>query len=278
MPEVVDRVAVITGASRGLGAGLAARFAELGLHLGLCARTLPSLEGSGAERPECASLSVSDHAAVAAFMAQVVARFGRIDLWVNNAGLLDPIGPLSTVDPEAAARLIGVNVVGVMHASALFAQHVRSRPGGGVLINISSGAATTPYEGWAPYGASKAAVDQLTRTVALEERAYGLAAYAVSPGLVDTDMQALIRGTAPEEFPDVERFHQLKSENAGPGGGADSRPATFRSGAVVSSPMPKSGARKVVKPVAATVGVLGTMASIWWFALKPRRAAKKQGK
>jgi NAD(P)-dependent dehydrogenase (short-subunit alcohol dehydrogenase family) len=147
-------------------------------------------------------------------MAQVVERFGRIDLWVNNAGLLDPIGPLSTVDPEAAAHLIGVNVVGVMHASALYAHHVRSRPGGGVLINMSSGAATTPYEGWAPYGASKAAVDQLTRTVALEERAYGLSAYALSPGVVDTDMQALIRRTAPENFPDVERFHQLKSKNA----------------------------------------------------------------
>ncbi|HEX3794909.1 MAG TPA: SDR family NAD(P)-dependent oxidoreductase [Acidimicrobiales bacterium] len=214
MDTYAGRVAVITGASRGLGAGLAARFAEVGFRLGLCARTQPRASFESVDPPECASVDVTDHAAVKRFCDRVVDRFGQIDLWVNNAGLLHPIGPLRSADPEDAARLMAVNVTGVMHATAVFADHVRSHPGGGVLINMSSGAATTPYAGWAPYCASKAAVDQLTRTVALEEREHGLAAYAVSPGLVDTDMQALIRSTTPENFPAVDRFLQIKESDA----------------------------------------------------------------
>jgi len=111
------------------------------------------------------------------------------------------------------ARTVDVNVVGVLHGSAAFAAHVRSRPGPGVLVNISSGAATTPYYGWAAYCASKAAVDQLTRVVALEEAAHGLSAYAISPGLVDTDMQAEVRASTDASFPEVERFRRAKREN-----------------------------------------------------------------
>ncbi len=187
-------------------------------------------------------------------------------------------------------------MTGVLHGSAVFAEHVRAREGAGTLVNISSGAATNPYEGWAAYCASKAAVDQLTRVVALEEARHGLAAYAVSPGLVDTEMQAAIRATDPASFPQVDRFRRAATEHrfnspawvaehilalafgpeppveghrAHPGPGHRARPRRVR-----SSPMAKSGARKVVKPVAAAAVTLGTIASIWWFALKPRRKAK----
>ena len=79
-----------------------------------------------------------------------------------------------------------------------------------MLINISSGAAWQGYAGWAAYCASKAGVDRLTEVVHLEERAAGLRAYAVAPGVVDTHMQELIRGSALEDFPEVERFRELK--------------------------------------------------------------------
>jgi benzil reductase ((S)-benzoin forming) len=108
------------------------------------------------------------------------------------------------------AHQISVNVTGVANGSRAFARHVRRRPGGGVLVNITSGAATTVYEGWAAYCASKAAVDQLTRVVAEEEREQGLRAYAVAPGMVDTDMQARVRASAPAAFPAVERFLEAK--------------------------------------------------------------------
>lgn len=205
-------VAVVTGASRGLGAGMAEALAAEGVRLGLCARTRPGAPVG--TRSVTGSVDVTDPDAVERFAAEVVASFGCIDLWVNNAGLLAPIGRLADADPAAVRANLEVNVLGVAHGSATFARHVRSRPGPGVLVNLSSGAATRPYEGWAPYGASKAAVDMLTEVVAREEAPSGLHAYAVAPGLVDTDMQSLIRGTPVEEFPTVERFRQAHRDGA----------------------------------------------------------------
>ncbi len=222
--DAAGRVAVVTGASRGLGAGLAVHFAGSGLHLGLCARHRPVLAArtrptardgrvEAAEAPVLSAVDVTDSAAVAHFAEEVVARFGRIDLWVNNAGLLGPIAPLAESDLAESARVVEVNVIGALNGSAAFARHVRSRRGGGVLVNVSSGAAATAYEGWAAYCASKAAVDQLTRVVALEGARYGLRAYALSPGLVDTDMQAAIRASDESSFPQVERFRRAATEH-----------------------------------------------------------------
>ena len=221
---VAGKVAVVTGASRGLGAGLAAHFAASGMHLGLCAlhrprlvaRTRPTAHDGrveSAEAPVCAAVDVADGDAVAAFADAVIARFGRIDLWVNNAGVLGPIGPLADADPAELARVVEVNVIGVINGSAAFADHVRRRSGTGVLVNLSSGAATKPYRGWAAYCASKAAVDQLTRVIALEEAGNGLEAFSVAPGLVDTDMQAAIRATSESDFPEGPRFRLAAEEN-----------------------------------------------------------------
>jgi NAD(P)-dependent dehydrogenase (short-subunit alcohol dehydrogenase family) len=210
----MGRVAVVTGASRGLGAGLAEHFAASGLRLGLCARTRPDIPSTSGDRepPVIDAVDVIDHDHLALFADEVVARFGRIDLWVNNAGLLGPIGPLADADPRELRRVVDVNVTGALNGTSVFARHVRSRPGGGVLVNISSGAATSPIVGWATYCSSKAALDQLTRVVALEEADHGLAAYSVSPGLVDTDMQAVIRATDEATFPDVARFRRAAAE------------------------------------------------------------------
>jgi NAD(P)-dependent dehydrogenase (short-subunit alcohol dehydrogenase family) len=213
--DLAGRVAVITGASRGLGAGLAARFAAAGMRLGLAARHEPPRPpGADPDTVLTAALDVTAAAAVDRFCDQVATRFGAIDLWVNNAGVLDPIAPLRDADPAAVRHNVEVNVVGVAHGSAAYARHVRGRPGGGVLVNVTSGAATSPYAGWAAYCASKAAVDQLTRVVAIEEADAGLRALAVAPGLVDTAMQAAIRATPAERFPAVERFRARAREGA----------------------------------------------------------------
>jgi benzil reductase ((S)-benzoin forming) len=219
------QVAVVTGASRGLGAGMAVHFASAGVHLGLCARRRPNLvamtrpraHNGRVEPPEpplVATVDVTDYDALAAFADAVIARFGRIDLWVNNAGVLEPVGPLAGADPYLVARHIDVNVTGVLYGTMVFAGHVRRRPGDGVLVNISSGAATHPYLGWAPYGAAKAAINQLTEVVAREERGNGLRAHSVAPGIVDTDMQAYIRQTDAAQFPEVDHFRQLKRDEA----------------------------------------------------------------
>jgi benzil reductase ((S)-benzoin forming) len=183
-------VVVVSGASRGLGKGLVDAFEAAGHQVRGFSRS--------------SGVDVTDAAAV----ERVAAEVGPVDLWVNNAGVLGPIGPLVDADPTDVAHHLATNVLGVVHGTQAFLRH---RAPEGVLVNISSGAATQPYEGWAVYCASKAAVDMLTEVVARES---GVRAYAVSPGQIDTDMQAEIRATPADRFPSVERFHDLKRRGA----------------------------------------------------------------
>ena len=104
--QLAGKVVVVTGASRGLGAGLAARFAQHGAVLGLCARTEPA-PPAGA-RALCAAVDVTDAVAVEAFGAAVAAQLGPIDLWVNNAGVLEPLGPQRDHDPVEVLQQLGV--------------------------------------------------------------------------------------------------------------------------------------------------------------------------
>ncbi|HEY6624349.1 MAG TPA: SDR family oxidoreductase [Acidimicrobiales bacterium] len=110
-----DLVAVVTGASRGLGAGLAATFAQHGLRLGLCARTEPTAP-PGTEAVT-GRVDVTDAADLDRFASSVVDRFGRIDVWVNNAGVLEPIDFLADADPGALAHHVDVNVTGCCWAA-----------------------------------------------------------------------------------------------------------------------------------------------------------------
>jgi NAD(P)-dependent dehydrogenase (short-subunit alcohol dehydrogenase family) len=210
--DLHGKTAVITGASRGLGAGLARDFHARGMNLGLCARSPMPLEG--AARTLATRLDVGDAKAVAAFAAQVSERFGAIDLWINNAGVLAPIAALRDVSDAEAEAHWRINVNGVLHGTRAFVRQLRARGGAGVLINVSSGAARNAYAGWSIYCAGKAAVDRMTECVQEEERAAGLRAYAVAPGVIDTDMQAQVRASDPDAFPQLPRFLELKRRGA----------------------------------------------------------------
>lgn len=212
LPDLTDRTVVITGASRGLGAGMAAEMARHGVRLGLCARSAPALPAG--DRVHAAALDVSDEAAVEAFAAAVAERLGPVDLWINNAGVLEPIAPLREVSGAALRRQLEVNVLGAFHGSRAYARHVRASGRGGVLVNISSGAARNAYVGLGPYCASKAALDRMTEVLALEEREAGLRVHAVYPGIVDTGMQELIRSCPPERFPTVGKFLDIAERDA----------------------------------------------------------------
>lgn len=203
--ELAGKVAVITGASRGLGAGLAATFRAHGLRLGLCARSeLPAHEGEVR-----AALDVGDAAALEAFAAEVAARLGPIELWVNNAGILDPVCFVRDLSPADLNAHIQVNLIGALNGAQAFLRH---RAPEAVLLNVSSGAALKGYAGWGAYCAGKAALDRLSECLALEEP--GLRVHSVAPGVIDTDMQRKIREVPLERFPERERFRQLKRDEA----------------------------------------------------------------
>jgi NAD(P)-dependent dehydrogenase (short-subunit alcohol dehydrogenase family) len=185
------RTAVITGASRGIGAGLAESFAGHGMRLGLCSRSAPVQPGG--DDVVSRIVDVRDEAGKQRFTDEVVERFGAIDLWINNAGVLAPIAPLRDIELEAFREHIDINLSGVFLGSRCYVRHVRSHEGPGVLINVSSGAAC--------------------QCIALEEASAGLRAHAVAPGVVDTDMQAMIRSSSAEDFPSLERFLELKRDD-----------------------------------------------------------------
>ena len=214
--SVEGKVVFISGASRGIGAGLAASYADLGMKLVLSARSRPALAESDAVLSR--QVDVRDEAGVEKIVLEAEARFGAIDLWINNAGILEPMKPVRDVSVEAFREHIDINLTGVFIGTRAFVRHrrrVASQVGpGGVLINVSSGAAWHAYHGWGAYCAGKAAVERLTEVVAEEEAGTGLRVHAVAPGVIDTGMQDLIRSAEVADFAQVERFREMKRDEA----------------------------------------------------------------
>lgn len=210
--DLSGRVAFISGASRGIGAGLAERFLECGMRLVLCARGDSAIPADG--NVLARRLDVRDEAGLGGLVSEAETRFGGIDLWVNNAGVLDPIEPLRDVSAEAFREHVDINLTGVFVGSKCYVNHLRRTKRSGVLINMSSGAAWKAYQGWGAYCAGKAGVERLTEVLALEEKDAGLRAYSVAPGVVDTEMQEKIRATPEARFPDRPRFLDRKRNDA----------------------------------------------------------------
>lgn len=213
MDALRDRVALITGASRGIGAGIARRFHRNGLKLAICARSDsdPGQIPDDPDRIHFGHVDVTDYAALSRFASDAERRLGPIDLWVNNAGLLDPIGPMRKISPDDVRRHVDVNLLGVFNGTRIYLERLHAEKRTGSIVNISSGAAVRPVAGWGAYCAGKAAVDMLTRVTALEERPHGNRAFALAPGVIETGMQELIRRQDEDDFPDVGRFREMHS-------------------------------------------------------------------
>jgi len=209
--DLSDKVVVITGASRGLGMGLAEEALAAGARVGLCSRS----RGPWVEQPRLLQqcVDVRDGAALEMFAERVAAAFGHVDLWVNNAGLLGPVAPLRDAAMDAVEEAIAVNVLGVLFGSRVYTRLCRRSGKPGVLLNISSGAGRRAYAGWSSYCASKAAVDRLSEVVALEEVGH-VRVHAVAPGVIESDMQAQVREVSEEAFPEVEKFRTLHRTGA----------------------------------------------------------------
>lgn len=191
------KTVLITGASRGIGAEAARIFAAAGANVALLARSADSLEALAAEIGENAlalACDVSDYASVEAAVQQTVERFGGLNVLINNAGVLKPIGPMVEADPEGWGSVIDINIKGVFNGMRA-AVPLMKAAGGGSVLTVSSGAAHGPMEGWGAYCTSKAGAAMLTRALDLEERGNGIRAMGLSPGTVATQMQRDIKAS-----------------------------------------------------------------------------------
>ena len=194
-------VAVVTGASRGIGQAIAQAFAAEGARLCLAATDAARLQAVAADlhgSPEpalCVALDVTDRAACFDLVAQAQARFGHIDILVNNAGVY--LGK-SFLDhaPDEFQRLLDVNLFGVIHLTQAALPGMLGR-GYGRIVNIASTAGKWGSRNQSGYNISKHAVVGLTRCVALETASRGVTVNAICPGIVGTDMaDSLKRGQA----------------------------------------------------------------------------------
>ena len=206
MAELTHRVALVTGASRGIGRNTALELARRGVQVAAMARTEREVAeivdqinsaGSSALALTC---DVSRLEPLAAAIDEITQRLGPVDILVNNAAVIGPLGSTGEVDPDDWTRTLNINLLGAFYATRLVLPGMIAQ-GWGRIINVSSGAATGQgIVRASAYSVSKAGLDMLTRTVAAELDGTDIAVVSVYPGVVNTDMQAEIRQAPADRF------------------------------------------------------------------------------
>ena len=189
-----DKVALVTGAARGIGRAIAMAFAEHGAHVAVADLLLDGgqavtreIDDAGGPRAIALCLDVADPESVRQAVAAAIAEFGRLDILVNNAGIHR--GHLIVDFPlDEWEAVFAVNVRGALLCSQAAAKQMITQGEGGCILNMSSASGKKPDQKGAAYCASKSAIIGLTRVLALELGQYGIRANAVLPGATDTQM------------------------------------------------------------------------------------------
>lgn len=203
-------VVIVTGASRGIGAATCIELSRAGavpvLFVRSASSALETVEAIRALGQACdvEPCDVANYDSVKAAIQRTLARHGAIGAVVNNAGQIDPIGRLTETDPANWAHAVQVNLVGAYHL-AHAALPAMCAAGGGIIINLSSGAAHTARLGWSAYCSAKAGLYMLTRAIATEYGGDGVLSVGFQPGVVDTDMQGQIRKSGINEISKLRR-------------------------------------------------------------------------
>ncbi|MCV7108998.1 MULTISPECIES: SDR family oxidoreductase [Mycolicibacterium] len=187
--QLDGRVVLVTGGVRGVGAGISAVFAGQGATVVTCARR--PVEGSPYEFHPC---DVRDDESVAALIAAIVERHGRLDVVVNNAGG-SPYVPAADASAKFSAKIVELNLLGPLSVAQHANTVMQKQGAGGSIVNISSVSGYRPTPGTAAYGAAKAGIDNLTKTLAVEW-APKVRVNSVVVGMVETEQSELFYGDA----------------------------------------------------------------------------------
>lgn len=181
--DLTDRVALVTGGTKGIGAAIATTLVTAGARVVTCSRSPIDAPADGTEHVEC---DVRDPEAVRTMVDGVAARLGRLDIAVNNAGGA-PYAAAADASPRFHDRVLALNLTGPLALAQAAHRVMQQQPGGGVIVNVSSVSALRPSPGTAAYGAAKAGIDSLTRTLAVE---WGptVRVNAINVGLCRTDL------------------------------------------------------------------------------------------
>lgn len=217
MRPLDGQTAIVTGGGRGLGRAVAEVMAAAGASVVIASRNAPELDDvvaaikkSGGKALAYAA-DVADERQIQDLVLNTERWVGPATILVSNASMLEPMGPLARTDATSWLRHLAINVGGVYLCARAVLPGMIER-GYGRIVNVSSSAARRASAGWTAYCASKAAVDQLTRALALEIEDTGVTACAFYPGYMDTPMQERIRRATPAEFPRVEEFRELERQ------------------------------------------------------------------
>ena len=194
-PPLTDKIALVTGASRGIGYATAVALARAGAHVVAVARTVGGLEelddairaagGSATLVP----LDLRDYAGIARLGPALAERYSRLDVLIGNAGVLGPLSPLGHVEPQAWDEVMAVNVTANWHLVRALDPLLRQSAAGRVVF-LTSGVGASPRAYWGPYAISKAALDALARTYAAETVSTNVRVNLFSPGPTRTRMRA----------------------------------------------------------------------------------------
>ncbi|TCC88216.1 SDR family NAD(P)-dependent oxidoreductase [Pedobacter frigiditerrae] len=210
----MNKILIITGGSKGIGKGIIEAYLSEGYEVFSISRT-SNKEFKDVTQIEF-DLSKTD--GIAALLTGVFENFKSTEVekitLINNAGTLGQIGKIEAIaDIEKTVQL---NTVAPLILTSTFISLAKNWVCEKKIINISSGAAYKPYYGWSIYGATKAAIDMMTKTVAVEQDNVenGVKIIAIYPGVVDTAMQAQIRQSDKESFANIDRFLGLKATNS----------------------------------------------------------------
>lgn len=187
------KVALVTGASRGIGRSIAIGFAEAGADVAVAARTESDLETLAKEidtigrKAIVVPTDVRDRASIQSMIDRTVEELGRLDILVNNAGGSNFMAPVVTLRPEGWDKLRTLNLDSVFHATQIGAQAMLAS-GGGSIIQISSVAGIQGAQGLSPYSAAKAGVIMFSQAIAKELAGSNVRVNSIAPGWIDTPL------------------------------------------------------------------------------------------